>query len=102
MKNLQNIGFELLEKNDEEVVLKRVLSRKNGKRRSDIELSLPKLSIQYFDVNELEGLQDIASTITKSLVEKRQKHNLKFKIISLLRLSNVFISSNIMSNPPSL
>lgn len=86
MKNLQNIGFELLEKNDEEVVLKRVLSQKNGKSRIDIELSLPKLSIQYFDVNELEGLQEIASTITKRLVERRQKRSLKLKIISLLRL----------------
>lgn len=86
MKNLQNIGFELLEKNDEEVVLKRVLSPKNGKSRIDIELSLPKLSIQYFDVNELEGLQEIASTITKRLVERRQKRSLKLKIISLLQL----------------
>lgn len=86
MKNLQNIGFELLEKNDEEVVLKRVLSPKNGKSRIDIELSLPKLSIQYFDVKELEGLQEIASTITKRLVEKRQKRSLKLRIISLLRL----------------
>lgn len=86
MKNLQNIGFELLEINDEEVVLKRVLSPKNGKSRIDIELSLPKLSIQYFDVNELEGLQEIASTITKRLVEKRQKRSLILKIISLLRL----------------
>lgn len=86
MNNLQNIGFELLEKNDEEVVLKRVLSPKNGKSRIDIELSLPKLSIQYFDVNELEGLQEIASTITKRLVEKRQKRSLKLKIISLLGL----------------
>lgn len=86
MKNIPNIGFELLEKNDEEVVLKRVLSSKNGKSRIDVELSLPKLSIQYFDVNELEGLQEIASNITKHLVEKRQRHSLKLKIISLLRL----------------
>lgn len=76
MKNLQNIGFEFLEKNDEEVVLKRVLSPKKGKSRIDIELSLPKLSIQYFDVNDLEELQEIASTITKRLVAKRQKHSL--------------------------
>lgn len=86
MKNIPNIGFELLEKNDEEVVLKRVLSPKNGKSRIDVELSLPKLSIQYFDVNELEGLQEIASNITKHLVEKRRRHSLKLKIISLLRL----------------
>ena len=72
MKNIPNIGFELLEKNDEEVVLKRVLSPKNGKSR--------------IDVNELEGLQEIASNITKHLVEKRQRHSLKLKIISLLRL----------------
>ena len=86
MKNPQNIGFEVLEKNDEEVVLKRVLPPKNGKCRSDIELSLPKLSIQYFDVNELEELQEIASTLTKRLVEKRQKHSLRLKIMSLIRL----------------
>lgn len=88
MKNLQNIGFEVLEKNDEEVVLKRVLSPRKGKRRVDIELSLPKVSIKYFDTNELEGLQDIASDITKRLVEKRQKHSLKLKIISILRLNS--------------
>ncbi len=88
MKNPQNIGFEVLEKNDEEVVLKRVLSPRNGKSRVDIELSLPKLSVKYFDANELEGLQDIASAITKRLVEKRQKHSLRFKIISLLRLNS--------------
>ncbi len=88
MKNQQNIGFEVLEKNDEEVVLKRVLSPRKGKRRVDIELSLPKVSIKYFDTNELEGLQDIASDITKRLVEKRQKHSLKLKIISILRLNS--------------
>ena len=88
MKNQQNIGFEVLEKNDEEVVLKRVLSPRKGKRRVDIELSLPKVSIKYFDTNEVEGLQDIASDITKRLVEKRQKHSLKLKIISILRLNS--------------
>ena len=88
MKNQQNIGFEVLEKNDEEIVLKRVLSPLKGKRRVDIELSLPKVSIKYFDTNELEGLQDIASDITKRLVEKRQKHSLKLKIISILRLNS--------------
>ena len=88
MKNQQNIGFEVLEKNDEEIVLKRVLSPRKGKRRVDIELSLPKVSIKYFDTNELEGLQDIASDITKRLVEKRQKHSLKLKIISILRLNS--------------
>ena len=88
MKNQQNIGFEVLEKNDEEIVLKRVLSPRKGKRRVDIELSLPKVSIKYFDTNEFEGLQDNASDITKRLVEKRQKHSLKLKIISILRLNS--------------
>lgn len=82
MKALQNIGFDVFEKNDDKVVLKRVLSSRKGKSRKDIEIMLPKLSIQFFEIDELEQLQEIASQLTKSMAKRRQKYSFKLKIMS--------------------
>ena len=69
MKTQHNIGFEVLKKDKDVVVLKRVLPMKNGKRRKDVEMSLPKLSVHYFDTEELQHLQEIALQISKRKVE---------------------------------
>lgn len=83
MNQNKNFGFEVLEKTEEEVILKRVLPLKKGKHRHDVELSLPKLSIHYFDIDDLEVLQAIAEEMAKRIAKKREKHSLKYRIISI-------------------
>lgn len=87
-KNMNNIGFDILEKTEEEVVLKRVLPSKNGKSRLEDELALPKLAIQYFEIDELEQLQTIAEELTQRLANIRKKRSLRYKIASIFGFSN--------------
>jgi len=63
-KTSHNIGFEVLRKSEDVVVLKRVLSSKRGRRRED-ERFLPKLSVHYFEVQEAERLQNLANEISE-------------------------------------
>ncbi len=86
MKTQHNIGFEVLKKDKDVVVLKRVLPRKNGKRRKNVEMSLPKLSVHYFDKNELHCLQEIALRISEKRSQLVIKHSIKYKILSLFKL----------------
>lgn len=86
MNQNKNIGFDVLEKNEEEVVLKRVLPLKNGKPRHDVELSLPKLSVHYFDIDDLEILQAIAEEMAKRIAKNREKRSLRYRIISIFKL----------------
>ena len=61
-KTSHNIGFEVLRKSEDVVVLKRVLSSKRGRRRED-ERFLPKLSVHYFEAKEAERLQSLAAEL---------------------------------------
>ena len=86
MKTQHNIGFEVLKKDKDVVVLKRVLPMKNGKRRKDVEMSLPKLSVHYFDTEELQRLQEIALQISERKSQLVIKHSIMYRILSFFKL----------------
>lgn len=85
MKTRHNIGFEVLKKDRDVVVLKRVLPMKKGKRRKEVEMSLPKLSVHYFDTEDLLHLQEIASQISERN-SQLVKQSIKYKILSFFKL----------------
>ena len=60
--------FEVLEENDERVVFKRVLPRNNRSKKEqwEIEMQLPKLSLHYFDLEDLNNLKQIEADISGS------------------------------------
>ena len=62
------------------------LPMKNGKRRKDVEMSLPKLSVHFFDTEELQSLQEIAMQISKRKSQLVIKHSIKYKILSFFKL----------------
>lgn len=84
---MKNIGFEVMEDTGTEIVLKRVLKQlPNKKSRYKEEMALPKLSVPYFDDNDLLQLQKIAIEVTKDIVEKRkQKTSFLSKIVTIIR-----------------
>lgn len=84
---IKNIGFEVLEDTGTEIVLKRVLKHQSNKKsRYNEEISLPKLSVSYFDDNDLQQLQKIAFEVTEKIVENRkQKTSVFTKIITAIR-----------------
>ena len=86
MKVIPNIGFEVLKKDNDVVVLKRVLPMKNGKRRRNVEMSLPKLSVHYFDTEELLRLQEIALQISERKSKLELKHSIPYKILTFFVL----------------
>ena len=86
MKTRHNIGFEVLKKDRDVVVLKRVLPMKKGKRRKEVEMSLPKLSVHYFDTEELQRLQEIALQISERKSQLVIKHSIMYRILSFLKL----------------
>lgn len=88
MKTSQNIGFEILKKDDDVIVLKRVLPLKKGKRRENIEMTLPKLSVHYFSIREIEHLQQIALDLSERKTSQRVKRTIKSKIISFFKLTD--------------
>lgn len=89
MKPQHNIGFEVLEKDKDVVVLKRVLPKRYGKRRKDVEMSLPKLSVHYFDTEEIQRLQEIALQISERKLRLTVKHSRMYKILSFFNLSDI-------------
>lgn len=89
MKPQHNIGFEVLEKDKDVVVLKRVLPKRYGKRRKDVEMSLPKLSVHYFDTEEIQRLQEIALQISERKSRLTVKHSRMYKILSFFNLSDI-------------
>ncbi len=84
-KASHNIGFEVLRKSEDVVVLKRVLSSKRGRRRED-ERFLPKLSVHYFEAKEAERLQSLAAEISE---RQRQAKNLTGyrRVLNILKLT---------------
>ena len=89
MKPQHNIGCEVLEKDKDVVVLKRVLPKRYGKRRQDVEMSLPKLSVHYFDTEEIQRLQEIALQISERKSRLTVKHSRMYKILSFFNLSDI-------------
>lgn len=85
MKTYHNIGFEVLKKDQDVVVLKRVLPKKHGKRQKNIEMSLPKLSIHYFDTDDLQRLQKIALRLSETKSKMAIKNSIRYKILSLFK-----------------
>lgn len=70
---VKNIGFEILEDTGTEVVLKRVLKQHTNKSRYNEEIALPKVSVHYFDEEDLKQLQEIASQLSTVIVKKRKE-----------------------------
>lgn len=70
---VKNIGFEVLEDTGTEIILKRVLKQRTNKSRYDEEMALPKVSVHYFDEEDLKQLQEIAFKLSTRIIEKRKK-----------------------------
>ncbi len=84
---VNRIGFEVLEDTGTEIILKRVLKQRTKKSRYDEEMALPKLSVQYFEEEELKRLQEIAMELSV-IINKRKKEELSYwsKILKFLRI----------------
>ena len=68
----KNIGFEVLTKNNDQVVYKRVLTdNTSSKVKYKKELGLPKVVMPYFDVTDIENLQKIQDEIAKKVVIRK-------------------------------
>ncbi|MDR2995785.1 MAG: hypothetical protein LBV11_18575 [Bacillus cereus] len=79
------VEFEVLDNNEEFVTFKRVLSKKklSPKEKNKREMSLPKLTLNYFDEDDLRELQsieveDYLSVKTRFFKTTRSKHNLLY------------------------
>jgi hypothetical protein len=71
--NEKNIGFEVLSENEENIVYKRVLtSNIPSKEKYKREMSLPKVTMHYFDIEDIEKLQRIQSQIAEKYVVKKE------------------------------
>ncbi len=83
-----HIGFEVLSKDENTIILKRVISPRNRKNKDKekIEMSLPKLSVHYFDVTELEHLQSIALELNNGTNKKETNKNFLYKLLELFRI----------------
>lgn len=82
------VGFEVLENTGTEIILKRVLKQRpnSNKSRYRDEMALPKLSIHYFEGDDLRQLQEIAIRISSRIVEKRKNDSFSFvKLINSLK-----------------
>lgn len=65
---IHQIGFEVLEDNGDSITLKRVLKKKvTVKNRYNEEMALPKLTVNYFDKDEVRKLQEIEKEIIAEL-----------------------------------
>lgn len=68
----KNIGFEILKDNNEHVVFKRVLSPNiPSKVRKKREMELPKLTVSYFNREDIEKLQALQAEIANNYVIKK-------------------------------
>lgn len=70
---VNKVGFEVLEDTGTEIILKRVLKQRTKKSRYDEEMALPKLSVQYFEEEELKHLQEIARRLYITINQRKQK-----------------------------
>ncbi|WP_426065392.1 hypothetical protein [Flavobacterium sp. DSP2-3-1] len=68
----KNIGFEVLTENNEHVVYKRVLSSNiPNKVRKKREMELPKVTISYFEKDDIERLHAIQAELANTYVIKK-------------------------------
>lgn len=84
----KNVGFEVLKDTGSEIVLKRVLTeRMSSKKRYEKEMTLPKVVIRYFEVEDLKKLQELAANISSRMLEQRDNNNTKFftRLFSTIR-----------------
>ena len=67
-KTRTNIGFEVLRKDDNSVTFKRVIPQRNRNEKETraIELDLTKVTVKYFDKDDLVHLQKIGDGIYKT------------------------------------
>lgn len=70
---VNKVGFEVLEDTGTEIILKRVLKQRTKKSRYDEEMALPKLSVQYFEEEELKRLQEIARRLSITINQRKQE-----------------------------
>ena len=70
---VNKVGFEVLEDTGTEIILKRVLKQRTKKSRYDEEMALPKLSVQYFEEEELKRLQEIARRLSVTINQRKQE-----------------------------
>ena len=70
---VNKVGFEVLEDTGTEIILKRVLKQRTKKSRYDEEIALPKLSVQYFEEEELKRLQEIARRLSVTINQRKQE-----------------------------
>jgi hypothetical protein len=69
----KNVGFEVLTENEDGVTFKRVLSTKRpAKENRKIEMELPKVTIHYFDKDDIERLNKIQIELAEKYVVKRE------------------------------
>ncbi|MBK8514670.1 MAG: hypothetical protein IPL56_20930 [Saprospiraceae bacterium] len=69
----KNVGFEVLTENEDGVTFKRVLSTKRpAKENRKIEMGLPKVTIHYFDKDDIERLNKIQIELAEKYVVKRE------------------------------
>lgn len=84
----KNVGFEILKDTGSEIVLKRVLTERiSSKKRYEKEMTLPKVVISYFEVEDLNNLQELAANISSRMLEQRDNNNTKFfmRLFSTIR-----------------
>lgn len=77
-----HIGFEILTKDKNFIVLKSVRENKRKKYLENINSS--KLIMHYFDENDIKKLQKIENEIVLSIIYKRKKKSLFNKIKKIL------------------
>ena len=82
------IRFEVLSKDEDTIVLKRVISSKKRKpkEKEKIEMSLPKLSVHYFDIEKLEYLQSIATNLNNETLKKEAKKNFIYRLFDFFKI----------------
>lgn len=74
MKNTidPNVEFEVLSENEDGVIFKRVLKKNiSAKEKKKREMNLPKVTIHYFDEEDLEELHKIQYQISEKYVVKQ-------------------------------
>ncbi len=81
---IHQIGFEVLEDNGDSITLKRVLKKKTAaKNRYNEEMALPKLTVHYFDKDEIQKLQEIEKELIAEFTTYR-KVSIYKKVISFI------------------
>ena len=82
----EGIGFDVLNKDKGAVVLKRVLPTTNRRRQAHAETFLPKLSVHYFEVRDVERLQSLAAEISER--QRQAKNSTGYRrMLNILKLT---------------